>query len=165
MFQPNFTQSSGGGIFSSKASAAPGGLASGMPKGLPGAASGVKTAAVEVAESRPTPSETTSLGGGVGGRARSGPAKTEGPGGRTGASGGLTGSSHEGGARPKTPLPAAGEKNAGRSKSPGGPAGGAAGNRPAANNGGPEQAAGGDTRPAEGFARLRESLPTASEFR
>jgi hypothetical protein len=141
-------------------------LASGTPKGLPGAADGVKTAVVEVAEARPTPSETAALSSGVGGRARSGPAKTEGPGGRTGSSGGLTGSAHEGGARPKTPLPAAGEKNAGWSKSPGGPAvGAAAGNRPPVNNGGPEQAAGGDTRPAEGFTRLRESLPTASEFR
>jgi hypothetical protein len=140
---------------------------SGTPKGLPGAADSVKTAAVEVAEARTLQSETTALSGGVGGRARSGPAKTEGPpGGRTVASGGLTGSAHEGGARPKTPLPTAGEKNGGRSKSPGGPGGAAAaGNRPAANNGGPEQAAGGDTRPAEGFARLRESLPTASEFR
>ncbi len=142
-------------------------MASGTPKGLPGAADGVKTASVEMAETRPTQSETTALSGGVGLRARSGPAKTEGPpGGRTGASGGLTGSvdaaKHEGGARPKTPLPAAGEKNAGRSKSPGAAA---AGNRPAANNGGPEQAAGGDSRPTEGFARLRESLPTASEFR
>jgi len=145
-------------------------VASGKPTGLPGAADSVKTATVEVAEARPTPSETTALSGGVGGRARSGPAKTEGPpGGRTGAAGGLSGSAdaakHEGGARPKTPLPAAGEKNVGRSKSPGGPGAGAAGNRPPANNGGPEQVAGGESRPAEGFARLRESLPTASEFR
>jgi hypothetical protein len=165
MFQPNITQSSGGGIFSSKASAAPGGVASGKPTGLPGAADSVKTAA----ETRPTPSETAALSSGVAGRARSGPATAEGLGDRTGASGGLTGSvdaaKHEGGARPKTPLPAAGEKNAGRSKSPGGPGGGAAGNRPPANNGGPEQVAGGESRPAEGFARLRESLPTASEFR
>jgi hypothetical protein len=138
-------------------------VASGKATGLPGAADGVKTAAVEMAEARPT----TTLSSGVGGRARSGPSKTGGPpDGRTGASGGLTGSvdaaKHEGGARPKTPLPAAGEKNAGRS---GGTGGAAAGNRPAANNGGPEQVAGGDTRPADGFARLRESLPTASEFR
>jgi hypothetical protein len=165
IFQPNITQSGGGGIFSSKVSASPGAVASGTPKGLPGAADSVKTAA----EARPTPSETAALSGGVGSRARSGPAKTEGPGGRTGATGGLTGSveaaKHEGGARPKTPLPAAGEKTAGRSKSPGGPEAGAAGIRPGANNGGPEQVPGGDTRPAESFARLRESLPTASEFR
>jgi hypothetical protein len=146
-------------------------VASGKATGLSGAADSVKTAAVEVAEARPTPSKTAALSGEMGGRARNGPAKTEGPpGGRTGAPGGLTGSvdaaKHEGGARPKTPLPTAGEKNAGRSKSPGGPgAGAAAGNRPPANNGGPEQAAGGDSRPTEGFARLRESLPTASEFR
>ncbi len=137
---------------------------------MPGAADGVKTAAVDVVEARPTPSEPATLSSGVGGRARSGPAKTEGPGGRTGAAGGLTGSvdaaKHEGGARPKTPLPAAGEKNnAGWSKSPGGLGGAAAGNRPAANHGGPEQVAGGESRPAEGFAKLRESLPTASEFR
>ncbi len=139
-------------------------MASGTPKSLPGATDGVKIAGVEVAEARPTPPETTAPSSGVGGRARSGPAKTEGPpGGRTGRlTGSVDAAKHEGGARPKTPLPAAGEKNAGRS---GGPGSGAAGNRPEASNGGPEQVAGGESRPAEGFARLRESLPTASEFR